>query len=77
MQVFGGFAGVGCGGKDGSLVFLQDLQPMADVGGVVVADVGGNVQIGTKESGSQFRYKLLHRVAFIPPAFAAKLAVKA
>ncbi len=37
------------------LVVLQHLQPVGDIGGVIVAGFGRNAKIGTKESRADFR----------------------
>lgn len=67
-----------CSGlEDSALVILQNLEPMPDIGGVVVAWLRGDTQIGTKESGAQFSDQLFAGVAFITEALAAEVTVKA
>ena len=65
------------GGEDRPLVVLEHLQPGLDIAGVVVANFGRDLQVGTKESRSQFGDQFFHCVAFIAPAFAAEFPVEA
>ena len=63
-----------CGGReDGAFVVLEDLEPVAEIGGVVLADIGRDAEIGTEESGTQFCNELLAGIAFIAEALAAKV----
>ena len=50
---------------------------MANIGGVVVADVRCDVEVSAKESGSQFGNQFIDGIAFIALVFAAKLAIEA
>lgn len=67
MQEFGGFLGMGGGTEDRAFIALQHFQPACQIGGVILAHVGGDTQIG-----DQF----FHGVAFIPPMLAPEVAVK-
>lgn len=46
MQVIDGALGMGSGAKDGSLVVVQDVQPMGDIGGMILTGLDGQLQIG-------------------------------
>ena len=50
----GGALRVRGGGKDRATVTLHDLQPMPNVGGMILAGLKRQFKIGTKESCSQF-----------------------
>ena len=54
------------------LYVLQDFEPVRDVESVVRARFGREVEIGTKERGSQFGDELLECVSFIAPFFCAR-----
>jgi hypothetical protein len=69
-----GFGGLGCGGEDRLLVGLQYGQPGREILRVIRAGIAGNTQIGTEEGGSEFGYKLLHRIGLIAEAL-AELAI--
>ena len=77
VQVLGRLRCVAGGGEDGSLVVLQDFEPMLDVGGVVLANLRRDGKVRTEKRTGKLGDEFLHRVAFVSPAFAAKLAVKA
>ena len=76
-QVIRGALRVGGGGEDGAVVVLQNFQPVGDIGGVILARLKRQFEIGAEESGAQFGDEFLLRVAFIAPALAAEVAVKA
>ena len=65
------------GAEDRPLVAAQDLEPAGEVGGVVGPGLELEAQIGGQEGGTEFRYQLLARVAFVAVALAAKIAVEA
>jgi hypothetical protein len=46
MQIIRGALRMRGGGKDQPLVVQQGLQPVADIGGVILAKLGGNFEIG-------------------------------
>ena len=50
VEIVGGALRVGGGAEDGALVLLQDGQPMPDVGGVLVAGLGAQREIGAEKS---------------------------
>ena len=56
MQELSGFGCLGGGGDDGFAVFFEDSQPALDVGGVVFAGLGVDLQIGTEKRGRKFRH---------------------
>jgi hypothetical protein len=49
MQEVCGALRMGGGGEDRALVFLQDFQPALDIGGMVKARLGRQLQIGAEE----------------------------
>lgn len=49
MQVIRSALRMGGGGEDQAFVVLQGLQPVGDIGGVILTDLGGNFEIGTEE----------------------------
>ena len=67
---------MGCGGKNRPLVVLQDLEPRPDIGGVILARLRRQVEIGGKKRAAQLGNEFLHRVAFIAPALAPEVTVK-
>lgn len=66
----------GCG-EDRAAILLQDFQPALDISGVIAAGLGGQLQIGAEESRAKLSDQLFTGVAFIAPALAAKVAIKA
>ena len=76
MQEGGGAFGMrGCG-KDRPLVVAQNGQPIGDIGGVIVANLGRELQIGAQKRRPEFGDKLLDSVAFVAEALAAEIAVQ-
>jgi len=72
MQVVGGALGI-CGGlEDGAFIRPENLQPIAEIGGVVLAGLGNGVKIRAKECDSHFRDKFLAGKACIPPNAAGR-----
>lgn len=55
---------------------LQDFHPIVDIGGMVLPHLGGNAQVGTKESGTEFGYQFFHRITFISPPFATEFPIE-
>ena len=48
------------------MICLEDVQPVGDVGGVVLTRLKRQIKIGTKERGSKFGHEFFDRVAFGP-----------
>jgi hypothetical protein len=71
-----GFARMRCGGENRPLVVFQDLRPVMNVAGVVLAHFRGDLQISTEKRGAKLGDQFLERVAFVTPAFAAEVSVK-
>src|SRR6202051_1324486 len=67
---------MGRGAEYRPLVVLQDLDPRRDIGGVIVANLRRQVEIGGKEGGAKFGDKLFHGVSFGAIALAPEVAVK-
>jgi hypothetical protein len=53
------------------------LQPVGDVGGVVLARLKRQIKIGTEERGAEFRNEFFDRVAFGPETLGAEVARQA
>ena len=77
VQKIHGALGVGGGREDEALVILQGLEPVGDIGGMVVADFRGDAEVGAKEGGAQFGDQLLLGVASVAPFDTAEIPVKA
>jgi len=74
VQVFDGALGVGGGRNDGALVVLQDLDPLGDTGGVVLARLKVEAKVRGEEGRPEFRDQFLPAVPFIaPPLLRPKL----
>lgn len=76
VQVFDGALGVGGGRNDGALVVLQDLDPLGDTGGVVLARLKVEAKVRGEEGRPEFRDQFLPAVPFITPPLAAKAAIE-
>lgn len=76
VQEICGTLRVGGGSKDRPLVFLQDFQPALDVGGVISARLGRQLQIGAKKRCAKFRDQFFAGVTFIAPFLAPEFSVK-
>ena len=70
LQVVGGALRMRRGREDRALVLLQDLQPVAKIGGVVVADLWRDAEVSTEKGGAQLGDKLFEGVGVIPKALA-------
>src|SRR5262245_2509091 len=77
MQEIGCLLGMGGSLEDGPLIFLQDFEPVIEVGSVIVTRLRRDTQIAAQEGGTDFRFQLFAGVAFIAEPLAAKLAVQA
>ena len=49
MQEVSGALRVCGGGKDGALVLFENFQPAIDVSGMIIANLGGDPEIGGKK----------------------------
>jgi hypothetical protein len=63
--------------EDRSLVVFQDLQPRGDIGGVILPQCRGQIEIGAEECAAQLCDQFLRGVACIAPALAPEVAVEA
>ena len=66
----------GCA-ENRAFVFLQHLEPVPEIGGVVVPDFRRDAEVGAQESGSQLRNKFLAGVAVVTKTLRAEIAFKA
>ena len=73
LQVVGGALRMSGGREDGAFVVLEGLEPVAEIGRVILADVGSNAKIDAEEGGTEFRNKFLAGIAFVAEALAAKV----
>ena len=73
LQEVSGALRMGGGREDGAFVVLEDFEPVAEIGRVVLADVGRDAEIGAEEGGTEFRNKFLAGIAFVAEALAAKV----
>ena len=64
------------GREDSACVALEDREPVAEIGGVVLADVGRDAEISTEEGGTEFRDEFLAGIAFVAEALATQVTVK-
>lgn len=64
-------------GEDRAAVCLEHVQPVSDVGGVVLTRLKRQIQIGTEERRAEFSNELFDRVAFGPEALGAEVARQA
>lgn len=77
MQEIRGALRMGGGREDEAFIHLQDRQPGRDVGGVILAHLRRDAEVGRQKRGPQLGNQFLACVAFITPAHAAKIARKA
>lgn len=77
MEVIGGALRVCGGGEDGVRVTLQDFKPACDIGGVLLARLLMQFEVGPQESGAKLGDQFLAAVAFVVPRLAAEVAVEA
>ena len=64
-------------GEDRAGVCLEHVQPVGDVGGVVLTRLKRQIKTGTEERGAEFGHEFFDRVAFGPETFGAEVARQA
>jgi len=70
VQVVNGTLGVrGCR-EDGALIFAEHLQPVPQIGGVIVAGLGRDAEISTQERRSEFGNQFLGGIGMVAKALA-------
>ncbi len=69
--------GMGCGGEDRPLVPAQELEPVSQVGGVILARLGRDAEIRAQEGSAQLGDEFLAGVARVAEALPAEVAVEA
>ena len=62
--------------KDGEIVFGQDLEPVADVVGMIFPDLRSDAEVGAKEGGAQFCDELLAGIARVAETLAAEITIE-
>ena len=77
MQIIGGALRMRGRGEDQALVVLQGLQPMADIGGVILANLRRDPEIGAEEGGTELGDEFFLRVAFIAKPHAPEIPCEA
>ena len=65
----------GCA-ENRAFVFLQHLEPVPEIGGVIVTDFRGNAEVRAQKRRSQFRNKFLAGVTVIAEPLGVEAAVK-
>src|SRR5439155_3246461 len=68
---------VGGRGEDRAVVSLEDMQPVGNVGGVVLTRLKRQIKIRTEERGAEFGHEFFDRVAFGPETLGAEVARQA
>ncbi len=63
--------------EDRAVVCGENVQPVGDVGGVVLARLKRQIKISTEERGAEFGQEFFDRVAFGPETFGAEVARQA
>jgi len=76
VQEINGTLGVSGRLKDGALVLLQNLEPVVQVSGMVVAWLRGNAQVAAEERGTDFGDQFLAGVAFVAELPASEIPVE-
>jgi hypothetical protein len=64
-------------GEDRAMVCLEHVQPVGNVGRVVLARLKRQIQVGAEERSAEFGHEFFHRVAFGPETLAAEVARQA
>jgi hypothetical protein len=77
VQIIGGALRMRGRGEDQALVVAQGFQPMADIGGVILANFRRDPEIGAKESGTELGDQFLLRIAFIAKPHAPEIPCEA
>jgi len=62
--------------EDRALVFPQQLQPVGDIGGMVLARLGSDLELSAQESGANLGDQFLTRVPGVTKPLRAKIARK-
>ena len=66
-----------CGSlKDGAIVFGKDVEPVADVVGVVFPDLRCDAEVGTQERGAQFCDQHFAGIARVAKTLAAEVTIE-
>ena len=76
MEEITGALCVGSGLEDGAFVFTENGEPMADIGGMVIAVFEVEAEICAKECRAQFSNKFFAGIAGITEALAAEIPVE-
>jgi hypothetical protein len=63
--------------KDCALIASEDSQPVLDVGGVLLARLGCQLEARAEEGGAKLRHQLFCCVTFVAETIAAEIAVEA
>src|SRR3989442_7262176 len=64
-------------GEDRAAVCFEHVQPVGDVGGVVLTRLKRQIKIGTEERGAKFGHEFFDRVTFGAETFGAEVARQA
>lgn len=63
--------------EDSPLVLLQDLEPVVEIGGVVVARLRRDAKVAAQERGPDLRYQFLAGIPLVAELRSPKIPVKA
>jgi hypothetical protein len=72
MQVISSALRMRGGGEDSEVVVLQHVEPLCEIGRVIVARLGRYAEIGREKRGPELGNQLLGSVTGIAPALAAE-----
>lgn len=76
MEEITGTLCVGRGLEDGAFVFPENGEPMADIGGMVIAVLKVEAEICAKEGCTEFSDKFFAGIACIAETLAAEIPVE-
>ena len=77
VQMIARFLGVGGGLEDGPFVLLQNLEPMVEVGGVVVAGLRGDAEVAAEKRGPDLGDQFFAGIALVAELPASEIPVEA
>src|ERR1019366_1166775 len=77
LKKIGGALCVRGGAENRAFVLFQDVQPVAQIGGVIVPDFRRNPEVGAQESRAQFGNQFLGGVTVIAKTLGVQAPVKA
>lgn len=76
MEPRHGALGVGGGREDEPRVVAQHLEPRGEIGGVILARLQGQSEVGAEEGGAEFGHQLFPGIAGVSVPTASEVAVE-